>query len=389
VILSPYLFILCAEGFSVLLRKAEEEGLIEGIQLCPEAPKINHLFFADDSLIVMKANLKNAESLKQVLALYEAQSGQMINATKSSAMFNKGTSRGAKEAVLSALGIPRESRNERYLGLSVHLGASKAKEFAYLKERVWQCIQGWKERLLSKSRKEILIKAIAQAIPTYAMSCFDLTKAICDAIGSMICRYWWDHQEDKNKCHWVSWETMTRSKEEGGMGFRDLHMFNLAMLARQSWRLLHNPDSLSCIVLKAVYFPNMSILEATPTPGMSYTWRSILRGLDLLKEGVVWRVGLGEQIGVWKDPWISSVSTRKPRTPDELEEDLRVADLINPTTNQWDLEVLQGLFCEEDITAILSIPIRGGMEDCVAWHRGRGCITFVEENLESKITSEG
>jgi hypothetical protein len=71
--------------------------LIEGIQLCPEAPKINHLFFADDSLIVMKANLKNAESLKQVLALYEAQSGQMINATKSSAMVSKGTSRGQKK----------------------------------------------------------------------------------------------------------------------------------------------------------------------------------------------------------------------------------------------------------------------------------------------------
>jgi hypothetical protein len=211
--LSPYLFILCAEGFSVLLRKAEEEGLIEGIQLCPEAPKINLLFFADDLLIVMKANLKNAESLKQVLALYEAQSGQMINATKSSAMFSKDTSRGAKEAVLAALGIPRESRNERYLGLPVHLGASKAKEFAYLKERVWQCIQGWKERRLSKAGKEILIKAIAQAIPTYAMSCFDLTKAICDAIGSMISRYWWDHQEDKNRCHWVNWETIDKVEE--------------------------------------------------------------------------------------------------------------------------------------------------------------------------------
>jgi hypothetical protein len=68
---------------------------------------------------------------------------------------------------------------------------------------------------------------------------------------------------------------------------------------------------------------------------------------------------------VWKDPWILSVSTRKPRTPDELEEDLRVADLINPTTNQWDLEVLQGLFCKEVITAILSIPIRGGWK--IVW----------------------
>jgi hypothetical protein len=84
---------------------------------------------------------------------------------------------------------------------------------------------------------------------------------------------------------------MTRSKEDGGMGFRDLHIFNMAMLARQSWRMLQNPDSLCCTVLKALYFPDTSILKATPKPMMSYTWCSILRGLDLLKQGVIWRVG--------------------------------------------------------------------------------------------------
>jgi hypothetical protein len=304
--------------------------------------------------------VRNAEKLKEVLSLYEAHLGQKINASKSAAMFSKGTSSGAKQIVLAALGIPRESRNERYLGLPVHLGASKTKEFAYLKEKIWKCIQGWKERLLSKAGKEIMIKAIAQAILTYAMSCFDLTQALCDEISTMICRYWWNQQDDKNKCHWVSWETMTKSKNDGGMGFRDLHMFNLAMLARQSWRLLQNPDSLCCVVLKALYFPESSILEAAPKQGMSYTWRSILRGLDLLKEGVVWRVGSGEHIDVWKDPWIPRGLTRRLRTPDVLQEDLKVSDLIDPITSQWDVEVLQSLFCPEDVNDILKIPVRGG-----------------------------
>jgi hypothetical protein len=203
------------------------------------------------------------------------------------------------------------------------LGASKSKEFQYLKEKVWNRIQGWKEKLLSKVGKEIMIKAIAQAIPTYAMSCFDLKKTLCEEISAMICRYWWSQQDGKNKCHWLSWEVMTRSKEDGGMGFRDLHIFNMAMLARRSWRMLQNPDSLCCIVLKALYFPDTSILEATPKPMMSYTWCSILRGLDLLKQGVIWRVGTGEgfinlksgshafyskkvgtgeNIDVWRDP---------------------------------------------------------------------------------------
>jgi hypothetical protein len=366
--LSPYLFILCAEGLSALLRNAEEERSLQGIQLCPEAPKINHLFFADDSLIVMKANVENATKLQQILALYESQSGQMINKEKSSAMFSKGTKPSVKQAVLGVLEIPRESWNERYLGLPVHLGASKKKEFEYLKERIWQKIQGWKERLLSKAGKEIMIKAIAQAIPTYAMSCFDLTKALCEEISAMICRFWWSQQDGKNKCHWLSWEHMTRSKEDGGMGFRDLHIFNMAMLARQSWRMLQNPDSLCCTVLKALYFPTTSILEATAKPGMSYTWRSILRGLDLVKQGIIWRVGTGEGIDVWSDPWIPRGTTRRPRTPNGLDEPMRVADLINQDSGQWDEDLVRFVFQHEDAEEILSIPIRAGMEDGVAWH---------------------
>lgn len=88
------------------------------------------------------------------------------------------------------------------------MGQSRTKTFAYLKDRVWKRIQGWKEKLLSKAGKEVLIKAVAQAIPTYAMSCFDLTKTLCDEISSMVCRYWWSQQDNYNKMHWLSWDTM-------------------------------------------------------------------------------------------------------------------------------------------------------------------------------------
>jgi hypothetical protein len=103
----------------------------------------------------------------------EEQSGQIINKDKSSAMFSKGTRGVRKRAVLHAFGILRESHNQRYLGLLVHLGASKKKEFKYLKERVWRRIQSWMEKLLSKAGKEIFIKSIPQVILRYAMLCFD------------------------------------------------------------------------------------------------------------------------------------------------------------------------------------------------------------------------
>ena len=80
-----------------------------------------------------------------------------------------------------------EAQNEKYLGVPVYMGRLKEKTFNYLKDQVWKRIQGWKQKLLSQAGKEILIKAVAQAIPSYAMSCFDLTKTLCDAISTMIC----------------------------------------------------------------------------------------------------------------------------------------------------------------------------------------------------------
>jgi hypothetical protein len=71
-------------------------------------------------------------------------------------------------------------RSGNYLGLPNSVGKSNKKTFEYFKKRIWSRIQGWQEKLLSKTGKEILIKDVAQSIPTYAMSYFDLTKGLCD-----------------------------------------------------------------------------------------------------------------------------------------------------------------------------------------------------------------
>lgn len=108
-------------------------------------------------------------------------------------------------------------------------------------------------KIVVKSWKDTLVKAVAQAIPAYAMSCFDLTKSLCDEMSRMICRFWWAQQDKERKLHWVSWDDISRRKEKGGLGYKDLHLFNLAMLARQGWRLVQNPDSLCAQILRAKY----------------------------------------------------------------------------------------------------------------------------------------
>ena len=161
--------------------------------------------------------------------------------------------------------------NERYLGLPVHVGISRSQIFKYLKDRVWQRIQGWKERFLSWAGKEILIKEIAQAIPTFAMGCFDMTKTLYGQISTMICRYWRNQQEEKHKIHWLSWDTMIKPKCEGGLGLRDIHAFNMAMLCKQASRLLQTPDSLCARLLHAKYYPGRSCLKAQSGTGISFS----------------------------------------------------------------------------------------------------------------------
>lgn len=76
--------------------------------------------------------------------------------------------------------------------------------------------------------------AIEMALPVYRMSCFHLTKHHCKTTMTAMFSFWWDACEDKRKIHWVAWEKLCMSKENGGFDFRDIEMFNQALLAKQS-----------------------------------------------------------------------------------------------------------------------------------------------------------
>jgi hypothetical protein len=138
------------------------------------------------------------------------------------------------------------------------------------------------------------------------------------------------------------------------------------MLARQSWRLLKCRESLCATILKAKYFPQSSILEARPKQGMSYTWRSILKGCELMKEGIIWWVGNRDSIAVWEDPWLPRGTTRCPSSYRGQSIVTWVSDLINPVIDQWDEELLRDHFNMDDVKEILMIPIRPEMEDTIA-----------------------
>lgn len=104
--------------------------------------------------------------------------------------------------------------------------------FKEVEEKLAKKLAGWKEKLLSKASKEVLIKAMAQAIPTYTMSCFKIPDKLYDELTSLIRSFWWGQCKDERKMAWISWEKLCTPKACGGMGFKKLKQINLAMLAK-------------------------------------------------------------------------------------------------------------------------------------------------------------
>ena len=131
--------------------------------------------------------------------MYCNASGQRVNLDKSSVFFIKGCTEVLKQEMKLVLNVQVESLSEKYLGLPTDVGRNKNGKLKYIKDRVWKKVQGFLEKILSSAGKDVLIKSVAQAIPTFSMSCFRLPRGLCHHINSILQKFWWGCKEDNAK----------------------------------------------------------------------------------------------------------------------------------------------------------------------------------------------
>ena len=177
---------MCAERLSALIKASVDDGQMEGVIVCRGGPKLSHLFFADDSLIFCKATLAECDSLQHVLEVYKRASRQQLNRAKTSLFFSRDTPRVVQEEVKQRFGAQVIKQHEKCLGLPSLVGRNKRDTFNAIKEKLGKTLAGWKEKMLLKVGKDVLIKAVAQVILIYTMSCFKLPDSLCDELKSMI-----------------------------------------------------------------------------------------------------------------------------------------------------------------------------------------------------------
>ncbi|KAK3210983.1 hypothetical protein Dsin_015689 [Dipteronia sinensis] len=137
--------------------------------------------------------------------------------------------------------------------------------------------------------KYVLIKAVAQAMPIFKMSMFKIPLGLCKELEALCSGFWWGTKDGKRKIRWVSWKKACAPKINGGLGFKDLAVFNQALLAKQVRRLAVRSESLAFRLLKAKYFRKDEFLRASLKPGATHVWSIIIWRRELLVKEIRWK----------------------------------------------------------------------------------------------------
>jgi len=166
-------------------------------------------------------------------------------------------------------------------------------------------------------------------------------------LKKMINAFWWGNGGNRCKgLHWMSWERLSVYKNFGGMGFKDLTCFNVAMSGKQGWRFQNDSSSLVSSLFKARYFPNTDFIGSSIGHNPSYVWRSIFSVKIVVNQDARWRIGSGDNIPFLGAPWLKdglSFSTTNPIFEALMQ--VKLCDFIDQDLKMWKAPLIHNWVC--------------------------------------------
>ncbi|CAL8162128.1 unnamed protein product [Prunus armeniaca] len=291
--------------------------------------------------------------------------GQMLNVDKSSLFLSPNVSDTLAREISIMLIISPTLDPGTYLGLPSIWGRSKTAALNYIVDRIQKKVQGWKSKFLNLAGKEVLIKAVALAMPMYPMSCFKFPSTTCKQINGVLSKFWWSNGDSNAHSHWKRWEC---------------------------WCIWNNPDAFWVHVLKAKYFPDGDFLKARRGPCPSWAWASLLEGRKIMSDGAIWQIGNGLKVKIWRDNWLHHKSILRPKPTIIVSGPIPtlVNDLTDRDLREWNLAGISNVIDPTVAKLIRAIPLRNlTRKDTLIWPWNKDGLFSVQsgyhwamENLE-------
>ncbi|GAU27711.1 hypothetical protein TSUD_126570 [Trifolium subterraneum] len=315
--LSPFLFLIAAEGLTGLMQKAVELGKFKSFKVNDNL-NFRILQFADDTVIIGEGDWNNLWTIKTVMRSFELVSGLKINFFKSK-LYGINLDDRYLEAASAFLSCSIDQISFCFLGLPVGANPRRLSTWRPIIDTMRKRLLGWSGRHLSIGGRVTLINSVLSSLPLYYFSFFKVPSSVLKVLVSIQRNFLWGGGLEGKIC-WVKWDTICLPKDRGGLGIKNLDLFNLSLLSKWKWRCLTEPNVLWSELLKFRYgsfsdnFLCRSVVSAKSSD--SLWWRDILKVGEV--EGNLWFsasvssiLGDGKSIGFWKEKWIGNASLKE------------------------------------------------------------------------------
>ncbi|GKU91337.1 hypothetical protein SLEP1_g5224 [Rubroshorea leprosula] len=313
--LSPFLFLIIAEGLNGIINYAVEHNLFKGVAVGKGSLMITHLQFADDTILFEEATEENMKALKGIMRTFELVSGLKINYNKSQ-LIGVNVKEEEVSKMSHFLNCNIGELPMKYLGMMIGMSTRRLKMWKGLIDKFKKKLSGWNNKYLSLGGRIVLINSVLTSLPVFLMSTYLLPKGVIKAIDTIRRGFLWGGKEEGKKIAWVGWDKVCKGKEDGGLGIKDLRLFNLALLGKWWGRLGDGSKGLWKRVLEERYGKNGTNWHDWMREGRNISsnwWRDICSinwGCVNKEEWLELRfsveVGEGNEVSFWRDVWVGN-----------------------------------------------------------------------------------
>ncbi|GKV44390.1 hypothetical protein SLEP1_g51580 [Rubroshorea leprosula] len=316
--LSPFLFLMVGEGLHELLRKSESEGLFKGVEVRKRGLVVSLLQFADDTVILGKADGENVFMVKTVLRWFELMSGLQINFGKSS-VYGYNVSTRWLNGMACSLWCGVGKTPFMYLGLPVGGKSWSKKQWEPMVNKFRAKLAVWKSASLSFGGRITLLNSVLSTLPIFYMSLVLLPSSVVSELVSIQRGFLWGGAGLNRKIPWVKWDIVCGNKAHGGLGVSDLRRKNWALLGKWWFWFADGVGSLWKRVVRDKYYEGHWEVDLTAIDNLrvSKLWKDIIsiggksiRLRNMLGNGFRWEVGCGSRVGFWREKWVGDKSLR-------------------------------------------------------------------------------